>query len=656
MFRRFHRGSAVSVLVTLTLVWSVAATSAATQTSVIVVFDNAVSNPAALARQLGGAHGFTARHVYDTALKGFVASVPSRAVSAMAANPQVVHVEVETIERIVDQTVPTGVDRIEVDKNTAVDIDGPGGQVSLPVAVIDTGIAAHSDLNVLGRVSFSGGDGFDKNGHGTHVAGTIGAVGNTAGVVGVAPGTPVYGVQVCKPGGICMGGDIIAGINHVAQRKAEANDGSADGDPGINFAAANFSISSADTTQKCNSNNQGVNATHTAICGVVAQGVVFAMAGGNDARKKDAYPEAFTVAAAADFDGKGGKAGSPTCRSDEDDTLANFSNWNVDIAAPGVCILSTWNDGGYNTISGTSMATPHVAGAVALYLHANGKLPATTATGVKNIEDAIVGAALPEGTSNHACSYDNERGTTERLLFVNGAAFKGNGSCDLAGSGGGGGGDTNTAPVASDDAYTATEGVTLNVDAPGVLGNDSDADNDPLTAVLVSGVSNGSLTLNSDGSFSYTSGPGATSDSFTYKANDGTADSNTATVSITISPAASGTTMHVGDLDATASLKGKSGRWEAIVTVTIHDAGHNPVANASVTATWSGDRNGSVTGTTASNGTVSFSTGSIMGQSGSVTLTIDNVTHSSLTYDAGSNHDPDGDSNGTTITVVKPTA
>ena len=95
----------------------------------------------------------------------------------------------------------------------------------------------------------------------------------------------------------------------------------------------------------------------------------------------------------------------------------------------------------------------------------------------------------------------------------------------------------NDAPVAVDDTYATDEDTGLNVAAPGVLGNDTDVDVDFLTAALVSGTSNGSLTLNADGSFTYT--PNANfngSDSFTYKANDGNLDSNVATVTITVNP------------------------------------------------------------------------------------------------------------------------
>ena len=94
---------------------------------------------------------------------------------------------------------------------------------------------------------------------------------------------------------------------------------------------------------------------------------------------------------------------------------------------------------------------------------------------------------------------------------------------------------TNQAPVAAGDAYSTAEDTVLTVAAPGVLGNDSDPDGDPLTAVLVSGPSHGSLTLNANGSFTYTPAADfAGSDSFTYRASDGTADSNVATVTITV--------------------------------------------------------------------------------------------------------------------------
>jgi subtilisin len=390
----------------------------------------------ARAARVANDHGVLLRHTFGTALVGFSGSVPAGRLTALARDPRVAWIEPEEVQHTLVQTLPTGIERIGTNLNPTV---GGGVSIGLDVAVLDTGIRKdHPDLNVAGGRNFANGgpDNWgDSNGHGTHVAGTIGAIDNGIGVVGVAPGVRLWSVRVCGNSGFCMSGDIIAGIDWVAQQKTQHNQQLPDG---TNFAAANFSISSGDSLNECGS---PANATHKAICGLVGTGVVFVMAAGNDGRYKEPYPVAFSVSAIADFDGLPGGDAAPTCRTDTDDTLANFSNYGryISIAAPGVCILSTWNDGGYATISGTSMAAPHVTGAVALYLHANpDRYPKAEASlvgvpgdadGAAAVKDAIIAAALPQGISEeNPCSYDDAR-AGGRLLFVNAKAFGGTGTC-----------------------------------------------------------------------------------------------------------------------------------------------------------------------------------------------------------------------------------
>ena len=387
----------------------------------IVMVQNGVS-PAAVAKR----HGAAADYVYKSALNRFAGALSPAQVSALRKDEDVLVVEEDRFQRLLDK--PTRVDRMEVDKVIDLNSDDNNNAavtINVDVAVIDTGIdGGHSDLNVGGGMNFAGGPSYkwnDKNGHGTHVAGTVAAKDNNFGVAGVAPGARVWAVRVCNS--LCAHSAMIAGINWVAVEKAS----------GIDFAVATMSIGTPDDAAPCNENSDSL---HTAICGLVDAGVGFTLAAGNESRLKHAYSEVIAVSAIADFDGMGGGAGSSTCRSDDDDTLANFSNYGpeVDIAAPGTCILSTWKGNSYKTISGTSMATTHVAGAVALYIHANAIVnPATDAGEVNAIKDAIIAAALPEGTDlvgGDVCSYNNEKGSSEPMLLVNGAAFGGNGNCD----------------------------------------------------------------------------------------------------------------------------------------------------------------------------------------------------------------------------------
>lgn len=328
----------------------------------IVVLENGAS-PSDIARS----HGLAPTHVYQHALKGFAATIPSGRLVAIENDPRVAYVTADRVDRVLDQTTPTGIQRIFADVNDDITIDGSDDlRVDVDIAIIDTGISPHEDLNVVANVSFARGGTKDGYGHGTHVAGTAAAIDNGTGVVGVAPGARLWNVRVCDNRGICFRSDIVAGLEYVTENADE-------------IEVANISLGGAGSDDgNCGYTND--DPEHTAVCNAVAAGVVIAVAAGNESSDASglvpaAYDEVITVSALADYDGKaGGDYDGKDCYGYDppyygpDDTLADFSNFgpDVDVAAPGVCILSTWKDGGTHDGSGTSMASPHVAGAAAL--------------------------------------------------------------------------------------------------------------------------------------------------------------------------------------------------------------------------------------------------------------------------------------------------
>lgn len=328
-----------------------------------------------VAPEMARLHGLKIGHVYEHALNGFSASVPEGRLNALKKDPKVATVVQDQYVHAYAQTLPTGINRIDGDLSSTQSGNG-SGSVNIDVAVIDTGIdPAHPDLTVAGGKNCSTGTSYkDGNGHGTHVAGTIGAKDNGLGVVGVAPGARLWAVRVLNNAGSGSWSSVICGINWVTARAAI-------------IKVANMSLGGIGSDTGC-----ADGGLHQAICNAVNAGVTFVVAAGNESddaanHVPAAYDQVITVSALADFDGISGKFGSPTCRADEDDTFADFSNYgeDVDIIAPGVCILSTWKGGAYNTISGTSMATPHVTGAAALYKANNPTAtPATVKTALQN--------------------------------------------------------------------------------------------------------------------------------------------------------------------------------------------------------------------------------------------------------------------------------
>ncbi len=364
--RRLAHSAAIFTVVLLVagigLDRSASVASATQAASVIVVLRDGV-DPHQAAADHRASNGADVSHVYAVALRGYAARIPANALAALARDPRVAFISEDRAVWATDE-VPTGVDRIEADLSPKAAANNAGPAI----AVIDTGSGPHSDLNIAGGKNCVQGKPTiaDGNGHGTHVAGTIAAKLNGAGVVGVLPGAPIYSVRVLNNQGSGTWSSVICGIDWVT-----ANAGT------IKVANMSLGGSGSDDGNCGNTNN---DAMHKAICNSVSAGVTYVVAAGNSGADLKgfvpaAYDEVLSVTAMSDSDGaSGGAGGAPTCRIGEtDDAPATFSNFATlesdqahTIAAPGVCIKSTWKGGGYNTISGTSMASPHAAGTVAL--------------------------------------------------------------------------------------------------------------------------------------------------------------------------------------------------------------------------------------------------------------------------------------------------
>jgi subtilisin family serine protease len=367
----------------------------------IVVLKDGVA-AAATARDHRERYGADVSRVYRSALKGYAAHLSATAAARLADDSRVLFVQRDGVATTTAQTLPTGINRANGDASPTARINGADDRVNVDVAVIDTGVDLdHPDLNVntAGAKNCSTGNSADDgNGHGTHVAGTIGALDNTAGVMGMAPGARIWPVRVLNNAGSGTFSAIVCGIDYVTAHADQ-----------IEVANMSLGGGGADDGNCGRSNN---DAMHTAICSSVAAGVTYVVAAGNEASNAAgsvpaAYDEVITVSALADFNGLPGGGAASTCRSDVDDTFASFSNFgaDVDIIAPGVCINSTWKGGGYSTISGTSMASPHVAGGAALYTANN---PSASPSQVKS--------ALQAAGSTDWNNADDPDGIKEKLL------------------------------------------------------------------------------------------------------------------------------------------------------------------------------------------------------------------------------------------------
>ena len=303
----------------------------------IVVLKDAVDSNA-VANLHAERYGASVEHVWSSALHGYSAVIPNDRVAALRADQNVAYVELDGTATTATQTLPWGIDKIDADVSSTLAGNGSGAITNVDAYVIDTGIdTSHPDLNVVEFKQYANGPPRDCNGHGTHVAGTIGARDDAGGVVGVAPGIRLHAIKVLNCAGSGSWSDVISGINYVAATTARP-------------AVANMSLGGPQN-----------KAVDDAVKGAVAKGVFFGVAAGNDGGDACGH----SPAAAGTTSGV-----DTVAATDSSDTEASWSNYGncVDIWAPGVSIYSTYKSGSYATLSGTSMATPHVVGGAALYL------------------------------------------------------------------------------------------------------------------------------------------------------------------------------------------------------------------------------------------------------------------------------------------------
>ncbi len=359
--------------------------------------------------EVAARHGVDPFLIYERTPRycGFAAQLTEDTREALAVDPEVRAIEADQIVTA-HGDITNGVARIEASLN-AVWLGGVA--VDVDVAILDTGIdSSHTDLDVVGGDRFvtggQPGNYQDEAGHGTHVAGTVAALDNGAGVVGVAPGARLWAGKVLNKDGKGTTATAAAGLNWAV---------------GLGIPVANMSLG-AGAPMSIADCATSTSILHLAVCNAYDNGTTVVVSAGNDARDSvndipAAYDEVITVSALADFDGLPGglvanddpvngipvsdSGWSPDCTratgigypTQQDDTLAEFSNFGaaVDVIAPGFCIVSTY-PGGYAWNSGTSMAAPHVTGAVAVYLHDH---PGATVDQVR--------AALLERANPHPC-------------------------------------------------------------------------------------------------------------------------------------------------------------------------------------------------------------------------------------------------------------
>ncbi|MFC1980298.1 S8 family serine peptidase [Chloroflexota bacterium] len=635
-----------------------------------------------LIHSIGGNVKFTYRII-----PGIAASIPTTAIQGLLKNPRVTIIEPDVEIHATDAELDNawGVERI----GAGMVHDSINKGDSVKVAIIDTGIDYyHLDLaaNYAGGYDFVNidEDPMDDNGHGTHVAGIVAALDNDSGVVGVAPEVELYALKVLDSDGNGSFFNVIAALDWATGNNPDGiicqitnnSYGSSDYPGDLVELAFDLAYTWPDWSQ-----------LHVAAAGNSGN-----LLGEGDNVE---YPARFaSVIAVASTDQSDMRA------------ISSSTGPDVELAAPGVDINSTcapWLDGSmhdkdgivndYAILSGTSMASPHVAGTAALVMAAH---PTWTNEQVRfhlqdtaydlypaefyghGLVDAYAAVPPPDNLSpvaqDDAATTDEDvaviidvlandsdpdldpldvtavsdpaHGTAainfdDTVTYTPDAGYNGPDAFTYTISDGQGGTDTanvsvtvnpqNDHPVAQDDAATTDEDAAVIID---VLANDSDPDLDPLDVTAVSDPAHGTAAINFDDTVTYTpdvdyNGP----DAFTYTISDGQGGTDTANVSVTVNQTAP--IMHIASITILLSQKGQN--WQAKALVQIVDEADNPIKRARVIGDWSGAVSGiGATGTTHGKGEAKVNSEKIKAQSGqsfTFTFTVTDVSHPDYIYD-----------------------
>jgi serine protease AprX len=515
-------------------------------------------------------------------INGFAVTATASVIRQLASRPGIELIRLDsTLEAPVTTTGTAAPPEWNLNVLRAPDLWTQGFTGSgIVVANMDTGVDAnHPDLSAKWR----GGDNswydphgehatpYDPAGHGTQTMAIMvgGAAGGTA--IGVAPGARWIAAKLYNDAGVARYSDI-----HLAFQWLLEPDGDLATLDAPDVVNASWGLTG--TAGQC------ITEFSTDIEVVKAAGIAIAIAAGNDgpapltSLSPGNNPPGFAAGAVgadlaiASFSSRGPSACDGTVYPE--------------LVAPGVNInTADLSFGGlplYAVVSGTSYAAPHAAGALALLA---GAFPQA---GIAQLEAALTASARDLGVAGEDNSYGHGLADVQAAYQLLGAAPP-----------------ANQAPFASNDAWSMAAGTTLAIAAPGVLGNDGDADGDALAVELAGGPASGSLALNGDGSFSYTPNAGFSGiDSFTYRAHDGSLYSDSATVSITVVASVNSPPV-AGNDSASAPLRKTASYTPRVIGVLANDSDPDGSLDpASVAIAVAPNKGGTVT--VNADGTVSY--------------------------------------------------